>query len=88
MFKKLFFLKDRDYWLYLIGYFGILAGSLAIISPIDVFRVPGIVVFSVVAIISFFKLKKDYTLKKAKYWVVGLLAKAIVVGLGFYLITN
>lgn len=84
----MFFLKDEDYWLYLIGCIGVLSGALAFISPLLMFRVPGSIVLSLVGFVSFIKIRKDYSLNKAIFWSISLLIKAFILNVIFYKITN
>ena len=88
MFKRDKHLKEEDYWVYAVSFFGIFSVALVLYASVLTFRVPAILASVFLLWLSYNKINRSYSTQKAFFHLFYSLTLGILLALSVHGLTN
>jgi hypothetical protein len=81
-------IREEDYWIYPIVFITAIAGGIAVWASVLMFRGPALLIAALGLWFTSNKVRRDYSLARAKIHVVTIVLSAVLLALATYLLTN
>jgi hypothetical protein len=81
-------LREEDYWIFPIVFFSVFFAGVVIYAGVYIFRLPALTLASLGYWFIYSKIRRDYSLRKAKIYLLFMLILGIGLGLFSHFLTN
>ena len=81
-------LREDDYWIYIIDFINVVAGSIVVYAGVNTYRVPALIVFCLGLWFTSNKMRRDYSPIRGRIRVAVTILLALILAFIVYLLTN